>query len=49
MLPQNTVAVTDAEIARRILALIDEFEDHDDVQEVYANFDIPDEILNKLQ
>jgi YebC/PmpR family DNA-binding regulatory protein len=49
MLPQNTVAVTDAEIARRILALIDEFEDHDDVQDVYANFDIPDEILNKLQ
>lgn len=49
MLPQNTVAVTDAEIARRILALIDEFEDHDDVQEVYANFDIPDDILNKLQ
>ena len=49
MIPQTTVAVSDAEIARRILALIDEFEDHDDVQEVYANFDIPDEILNKLQ
>lgn len=49
MLPENTVAVTDPEIAQRILALIEEFEDHDDVQEVYANFDIPDDILQKIQ
>lgn len=49
MMPENTVAVTDAEIAQRILALIEEFEDHDDVQEVYANFDIPDDILDKIQ
>lgn len=49
MLPENTVAVTDPEIAQRILSLIEEFEDHDDVQEVYANFDIPDDILNKIQ
>lgn len=46
--PETTVNVDSPEIAHRILALIDEFEDHDDVQEVYANFDIPDEILEKL-
>ncbi len=49
MIPDTTVAVTDQEIAQRILAMIEEFEDHDDVQEVYANFDIPDEILKKIQ
>jgi YebC/PmpR family DNA-binding regulatory protein len=48
MVPENTVAVEDPEIAQRILALMEDFEDHDDVQEVYANFDIPDEILQKL-
>jgi YebC/PmpR family DNA-binding regulatory protein len=47
--PETTVSVDSPEIAQRILALIDEFEDHDDVQEVYANFDIPDDILNQLQ
>jgi YebC/PmpR family DNA-binding regulatory protein len=49
MIPDTTVEVVDQEVAQRILALIDEFEDHDDVQEVYANFDIPEEILNKIQ
>ena len=49
MIPDTHVAVTDPEIAQRILAMIEEFEDHDDVQEVYANFDIPDEILKKIQ
>jgi len=49
MIPDTTVAVTDPEIAQRILAMIEEFEDHDDVQEVYTNFDIPDEILKKIQ
>ena len=46
--PETTVKVEDPDVAQRIMALIDEFEDHDDVQEVYANFDIPDEILDKL-
>ncbi len=49
MIPQNRVEVTDPEIAQRILAMMDEFEDHDDIQEVYANFDIPEEILAKIQ
>ena len=49
MLPQNTVPVDNAETARKILALMEEFEDHDDIQNVYANFDIPDDILSQLE
>lgn len=49
MIPDTTVEVAEEDVAHRILAMIDEFEDHDDVQEVYANFDIPDAILQKLQ
>ncbi len=49
MVPQNSIAVTDEDTAKKILALMEEFEDHDDVQNVYANFDIPDEILEKVQ
>lgn len=49
MIPDTSIAVSDPEIAQRILAMIEEFEDHDDVQEVYANFDISDEILKKIQ
>lgn len=48
MVPQNTVPVEDPEVAKRILTLMDEFEDHDDIQNIYANFDISDEILNSL-
>jgi YebC/PmpR family DNA-binding regulatory protein len=49
MVPDNTVEITDPEIAQRLMNLMEDFEDHDDVQEVYANFDIPDAILAKLQ
>jgi len=49
MVPENTVAVNDLEMAKRILNLMEDFEDHDDVQEVYANFDISDEILQQIQ
>jgi YebC/PmpR family DNA-binding regulatory protein len=45
MVPQNTVPVNDAAVAKKIIALMDDFEDHDDVQNTYANFDIPDEII----
>jgi YebC/PmpR family DNA-binding regulatory protein len=48
MVPQNTVPVTDVEIARKILALMESLEDHDDVQNVYANFDIPEDIISKV-
>ncbi len=46
--PQMTVAVDNKDDAKRILQLIDDLEDHDDVQKVYSNYDIPDEWLDEL-
>ena len=43
-LPSSHVKV-DGDSARQLLQLIESLEDHDDVQNVYANFDIPEEIL----
>jgi len=48
MVPQNTVSVSDESVAKRIISLMDAIEDHDDVQNAYANFDIPDEIVAQL-
>ena len=48
MLPTQVVPVTSPEQARAVLRLIGELDDHDDVQDVHANFDIPDEILQGL-
>ena len=48
MVPQNSMAVNDIDSARKLLALMEDFEDHDDVQNVYANFDIPEEIISQL-
>ena len=48
-IPQNTIAVTDENTASQILKLLDKIEEHDDVQNVYANFDIADDILQKLE
>ncbi|MBX7148039.1 YebC/PmpR family DNA-binding transcriptional regulator [bacterium] len=48
MLPQNTVNIAEKETAQKILALIEALEDNEDVQNVYANFDIPAEILNSI-
>ena len=48
-IPQNTVEVTDEKVADQILKLLDKLEEHDDVQNVYANFDISDEIMQKLE
>lgn len=49
MLPSNTVTVTDAEIAKKVLKLYERLEDHEDVQNVYANFDIPEDLMSRLQ
>ena len=49
MVPQNTVPVNDIVTAKKVLALMEEFEDHEDVQNVYANFDIPDEIVKQVE
>ena len=48
MMPQNTVKVDDEAQAAQVLKLMDAIEDADDVQKVYANFDIPDEILQRI-
>lgn len=48
-IPQNMVEVTDEKTADQILKLLDKIEEHDDVQNVYANFDISDEIMQKLE
>jgi len=47
MLPSSTIKVASNE-AKQVLALVEALEEHDDVQQVYANFDIPDEILEQL-
>lgn len=47
MLPKTTVAPTEKE-ARQILRLVDALEENDDVQDVYANFDISEEILEAV-
>ncbi len=46
--PTTTVEVSEPATARKILNLLDLLEEHDDVQNVVANFDIPDEILTSL-
>ncbi len=45
LVPQNTIPITDEGEAKKILRLMDAIDDHDDVQNVYANFDIPDDLL----
>jgi YebC/PmpR family DNA-binding regulatory protein len=49
LVPQNVIEVEDESEAKKILRLMDAIDDHDDVQNVYANFDIPDEILNSFE
>jgi YebC/PmpR family DNA-binding regulatory protein len=47
-LPDNTVPVYDETIAAQVLRLCDALEENDDVQNVHANFDLPEELLAKL-
>ncbi len=44
--PTTLVEIKDAETAKKVLALIEKIEDLDDVQKVYSNFDIPDDLLS---
>ena len=48
MVPTTTVELTDPEVARAVLRVVDALEDHDDVGDVYANFDVPDDILEAI-
>ena len=45
---ENEVEVTDEKIATNILRLMEKLEEHDDVQNVYSNFDISEELMEKL-
>ena len=45
LVAKNSIEVTDEGEAKKILRLMDAIDDHDDVQNIYANFDISDEIL----
>ena len=49
LIPTTTVPVEDEGGARKVLRLIDILEDHDDVQNVYANFDIPDHVIELVE
>jgi YebC/PmpR family DNA-binding regulatory protein len=48
MVPRSTVEVADEAIARRVMRLVEDLEDTEDVQEVYANFDIPEAVLEAV-
>ena len=45
MLPNSTVKIEDSKEASQVLRLLDALDDNDDVQQVYANFDISDELM----
>ncbi|MGI6066421.1 MAG: YebC/PmpR family DNA-binding transcriptional regulator [Bacillota bacterium] len=49
MIPQNTIEITDVEQAKKLMKLVEALEDHDDVQNVYANFDFPESIISQLE
>ena len=49
MYPQNEIDITDTETATKILKLYDDLEDNEDIQEIYANFNISDEVLSRIE
>lgn len=48
MVAGQLIEVTDTDDARKILRIVDAFEDNDDVQDVYSNFDISDELMEAV-
>ncbi len=48
MLPTQTVPLLEASAAKSVLRVLDALEEHDDVQNVFANFDIPDDVLQAV-
>jgi YebC/PmpR family DNA-binding regulatory protein len=48
MVPKTTVSLDDEGAAKKTLRLIDALEENDDVQEVYANFDIPEQVMEAV-
>ncbi len=48
MVSSTTIAITDVDEARKVLRIVDALEDNDDVQDVFGNFDISDEIMEAV-
>ncbi len=48
MVPKTTVAIADESTAKAVVRLVEGLEDNDDVQDVYANFDIPEQVLEAV-
>jgi YebC/PmpR family DNA-binding regulatory protein len=48
MVPKTSVEIEDEAMARKVVRLMDELEDNDDVQAVYSNFDIPERVLEAV-
>jgi YebC/PmpR family DNA-binding regulatory protein len=48
MIPKTTVAIADESTAKAVVRLVEGLEDNDDVQDVYANFDIPEAVLEAV-
>ena len=48
MVPKTTVPIEDEQVARKVVRLVESLEDLDDVQDVYANFDIPERVLEAV-
>jgi YebC/PmpR family DNA-binding regulatory protein len=48
MVPKTTVPVEDEQVAKKVVRLVESLEDLDDVQDVYANFDIPERVLEAV-
>lgn len=49
MIPKTTIALDSKEKAQKILRLMEVIEEQDDVQNVYSNFDIPEELMDELE
>jgi YebC/PmpR family DNA-binding regulatory protein len=47
--PKNSVEVTDESVAQKVLGALDELENNEDVQNTYANFEMSEELLGRLQ
>jgi YebC/PmpR family DNA-binding regulatory protein len=48
MIPKTTVAIDDEAVAKQVIRLVEGLEENDDVQDVYANFDIPEHVLETV-
>ena len=49
MIPSNTIEITDEETAQKVLTLLSKLEDYDDIQNVYSNADIPEDLIEKIE